>query len=227
MKRFLKKNIGFIIFYIVLIVIIIVYMKYFRAVKKYEIVDSLNDLPYPTQIATTGGFSQKMATGTNINEKIKVSYLYEFEVWGKVVNTQDYYGFANFADAISKRDITVVYGPLNDDEVLKNITFSSTASRAVYYSFKVRDVATVRKLKGMADLYLSNIHAIHSNYKIEKLLQMVKVNDYIRMKGYLVNVDSESGGYWHSKIPINGKGELQSHECQVMYVTELVWLKEK
>lgn len=143
-KSFWKKNVGFILFYILLMVIIIVYFAFFHATKKYEIVDSLTNLPEPIQTPTTGGFSRKIVTG-------------EKEI----------------------------------------------------------------------DKYLSNIHAIHSNYKIEKLLQMVKVNDYIRIKGYLVNVDSETGGYWHSNVIKNADGELIPHECEIVYVENLVWLKEK
>ena len=72
---------------------------------------------------------------------------------------------------------------------------------------------------------ISNNHLIPSDSKIEKLIKRIKKNDYVKLEGYLVSAEEIDGNFKVRSSTTrsdNGDGA-----CELIYVTNVTWLKNK
>ena len=75
-------------------------------------------------------------------------------------------------------------------------------------------------------IWLSNNHIIPKDKKIERLIKKVKVDDFIKLEGFLVTATPQG-----SNTPVLQSSAVRydggAGACEVMYVTSIKWLKEK
>ena len=79
-------------------------------------------------------------------------------------------------------------------------------------------------------LHVSNNHIIPADKNVRKLMYKVKRNDYIRIDGFLSSVyydnnkkNVTNNSLWTSSTKRNDTG---NGACEIIYVTNIVWLKE-
>lgn len=75
--------------------------------------------------------------------------------------------------------------------------------------------------------YFSNNHLIPSNDNIEKLIKKIKENDYIKLKGYLVNAKTKKASTMDSFDSSISRVDTGGGACEVIYVTDITWLEKK
>lgn len=154
---------------------------------------------------------------------ITVKYLYAYDISALVVSTHNYSGLG-IGDKLAPRDLALAWGDVAAYN--KGIDFHWQQSGR-WYSWHVKTDAEAGKVGGIQGIteHSSNNHVMPANAAVKKLIQKIKVGDYVRLKGYLVNIDgSKPDGtsfYWYSSTTRSDSG---AHSCEVVYVTEVEWL---
>ena len=71
----------------------------------------------------------------------------------------------------------------------------------------------------------SNNHLVTADTKLLKGIRSIKDGDYVRIKGYLVNLywNEDGENYWKTSTVRTDDGD---GACEVIYVTDIKWLKE-
>ena len=204
-----------------------------------EIVDSLENLPAPIQIETTG---EKNTVVNGV--KTHLTYVAEYTIVGRVVTTR-YYGYrpiylrdiyfpnVYFGYLVVPMDVGIVWGRLSkkdfEPKIGATIEGDMPKDRAarVYitdpYMRMLNGPNGKIRIRGDADNDWSHTHLIPSDGNINKLIKRIEVGDYVKLEGYLVNVDYGAGGMNTSTSRID-KGD---GACETMYVTKVTWLKTR
>lgn len=180
----------------------------------------LSNIPAPTQYNTSGGTTIEINGG-----KANIAYVAEYSLSGRVVDVQNYKG-SHIRNQLSPKDIGMVWGFLATDESQEKIFWSSAGNRFLYW--RVPDGTWYSQIGGenAVTAHYSNNHLIPSDEATEKLIKKINKDDYVKIEGYLVNVnwkkDDGSYFYWNTSTSRNDDGD---GACEVIYVTNVTWLK--
>lgn len=188
--------------------------------KNIEYVKSLRNIPNPSQIQTTGTIT-KIINGSNV----KINYVAKYSISGRVVDVHDYYG-DNIEDILSRKDVGISWGFLVNENNYNKVRWSSIGNR--YLSWFSNDGAWVNAMGGVNKIteYCSNNHLIPSDNRNKSLIDDIKEGDFVRIEGYLVNVyyknSNGSSFYWNTSTSRIDTGD---GACEVLYVTNVTWLR--
>lgn len=222
-KKSLKKKFIIIstsVFLVLLIAFGVFVFSLFNVKKNYAYVASFVHLPDPVQVETSGEIVKSVG-GYEISYELKASYT----ITGLVV--EKYYYFpSKIENRISRFDLGIVWGPLLAENLKEYMTFKNNGNRFLQYKYSN---ALAQKLggKGAVINSLSNNHMIHADETVLKYLRNVKEGDYIKVEGYLVYVTMKSQNntvHWDSSLSRTDHGD---GACEVIYVTNITWLKLK
>ena len=187
--------------------------------KDFEIVESLSDLPDPIQESTTGEVELKM-----FGEDVKIEYVASYSISGRVIDVQSYFGF-NSKNKFSPRDIGLTWGFLSTEENSSKLAWTSVGDR--YLSYYVQDKDWLESVGGDDALisHFSNNHLIPSNDITKKLMKAIKKGDYVKIDGYLANVDYDGKKErWETSTTRTDEG---SKGNEIIYVTNIKWLTKE
>lgn len=191
----------------------------FYVKKDYETVASFTNMPAPIQEETTGGITKKVDDYT-VNIEFKAKYT----LVGKVVEKHHYFPY-KIANKLSQYDIGMAWGVMSDDTYNDHISYKNNGLRFLNYRYTNK---LVEMLGGKEFLNsISNNHMIHANNHVLKLLRNVKEGQYIKIEGYLSYVSYKNKRYtgtWNSSLSRTDHGD---GACEVIYVTNITWLKTK
>ena len=190
----------------------------FNVKKTYQYVASLTDLPEPNQVEASGVFESSL-DGYDITFTKKADYT----ITGKVVEKHYYFPF-DIINKISRFDLGIVWGPLLSVDLKDKISFNNDGKRFLKYKYKASLINELGSEEAIVNS-LSNNHVIHSNEHTLKLLRNVKKGDYIKIEGYLVDVTykgKRNGGSWTTSTTRTDHGD---GACEIIYVTNVIWLK--
>ncbi len=188
--------------------------------KEYEYINSYDVIEAPIQNDFNG--STTMMVG---NTPIQVDYLAYYEVSGKVVAKVSYVA-NNVENMAAQNDVALVWGKLATDEYLNKFTFDAHGDRFVYW--KTTDMDWYRKHTNDKEIVKmhSNNHLVTNNKALAEEINSIKKDDYVRIKGYLANlywVENNTNHIWRSSVKRDDEGD---GACEVIYVTDIKWLKE-
>lgn len=218
----IKISLKTLIFYLIFFIILIIIFKENYIKKNIEYVNSLRNLPEPTQIRTSGN-TTKIIYGTDV----QINYIAKYSISGRVVDVQNYYGY-NIENKLSPKDIGMSWGFFANEENHKKVTWTSLGNRSL--SWYSNDGNWISKMGGVSKIsqFCSNNHLIPSDNKIKRLIDEIKEGDFIRIEGRLVKVNYRinSSNYvtWNTSTSRTDSGD---GACEVIYVTDVTWLKEK
>lgn len=208
--------------YLVIIVIILFITIMFNlppSKKNIEYIESFDKISEPIQTNTSGGIT-KIIDGKTIS----LTYKAEYSISGRVVGIHTYFLPISIENNLSPKDIGISWGFLARDENHKNVKWSTWAKRGLLY--KVDDIQWLKSIGGLERVSssCSNNHIIPSNDNIKKLILKIKKDDYVKLNGYLVDVYSSDGRFkWTTSTTRTDVG----NSCEILYVMEVKWLKEK
>ena len=196
-----------------------IYIATLFAVKKnYEYVASFTDLPDPVQIETTGEIVKQVGD-YEVTYELKAAYT----ITGLVV--EKYYYFPNKIDnKIARFDLGIAWGPLLSVDLDKYMSFKNDGQRFLQYRYSNELTQMLGGKNAVVDS-ISNNHMIHADETVLKCLRNVKEGDYIKVEGYLVYATMKKDnyiGHWNSSLSRTDHGD---GACEVMYVTNIKWLK--
>lgn len=153
-----------------------------------------------------------------------ISFIKSYDISAIVVSTKKYSG-TSLADAVSSKDVALAWGKVA--EYNKKIDFNwSQSGRWCHWSVDdIDDIDVVGGVDGVTR-QMSNNHLIAASSAIEKKIKKIKTGDYVRITGFLVNVDasdsSGNGYWWYSSTSRDDTGD---GACEIIYVKDVVWLK--
>lgn len=190
----------------------------FSVKKNYAYVANFLDLPDPVQVETTGEIVKQVGD-YEVTYELKASYT----IMGLVV--EKYYYFpSKIENKIARFDLGIVWGPLLGVDLSKYMTFKNDGNRFLQYKYSNDLTRLLGGKKAVIDS-LSNNHMIHADETVLKYLRNVKEGDYIKVEGYLVYATMRKAnyvGHWDSSLSRTDHGD---GACEVMYVTNITWLK--
>ena len=218
-----KKNKNFVIitciFFLVGIILIFGISKVISlSGREYEYIDSYLKIKEPIQMEYSGVENKKI---NGVNVRIDLNYSYDIS--GYVLASIKYMPTKK-DNILSPIDVGIAWDDLVDKENLKHLKWMETGTRYLYW--KTKDTEWYQNYGDFSNKY-SNNHLIAKDSKIESLIKKIKKGDYIRLKGYLVNVfwdDGKEQFTWESSTTRYDTG---MGACDVLYVTEIKWLKER
>ncbi len=134
----------------------------------------------------------------------------EYSLTGVVKSKKKY---SDFPSQVSKYDLAIAWGDLNKEEIDGGISYSQ-GGRWYYYKYsKDLPVASDYISKNSA-----NVHIIHKDKDILKTIEEIKEDDYIKLEGFLVDVDFKNPNnpsLWKTSRTRNDTG---NGACEIMYV---------
>lgn len=204
-----------------ILVIIICLYKNNNITKNVEYVQSLNNISKPRQTATSGNAVKRIS-----NLSIELKYVATYNIAGRVINIHNYYG-NSLQNQISPKDIGMSWGLMAKSQNYNKVSWTSLGDRRLRINSNdgkwLNDMGGIDKISE----YCSNNHIIPSDTKVEKMINLIKEGNYIRLEGYLVNVFCQkkdgSSFKWNTST---SRTDTKDGACEILYVTNVVWLEE-
>ena len=141
---------------------------------------------------------------------VKLTLLAEYVVEGVVKGRKKY---SDYPSQISRYDFALAWGDLNKSEIDEHIKYHQSGR---WYSFQLLPSCPVGI--DYVARHSANVHLIHQDQEILRQIKKVRKNDYVRLEGYLVEAQFESGP-WRSSLTRDDTG---NGACEIMYVTGVV-----
>lgn len=210
-------------------ILLIPFLCFFFVRKPHEYVSDINNLPEPTQIETSW-WIVKVVNWQNIH----IDFLAEYQVQGRVLAKKSYTELFADNEIVNKmwpRDFVLGWWVMWDEKNMDKFSRWEYGNRVVYGVIK-RDYynrfTETFSWKWESDpvtfrTSFSNNHPIWSTQKIRLLMKKIKVWDVIRFKWYLVYIYPEFWYWWWWPSSM----VRDDHGCEIIYVTDIIWLREK
>jgi hypothetical protein len=135
-----------------------------------------------------------------------------FEVRARVLSTEPYY--MGRGGDLSPIDLALGWGVMSDQAVLDRIDISQS-SRWYRTRYELPPPVPDQQIISSS----SNMHMIPSRKDIERSLKKLRSGDIVTLKGYLVDVDHDSGWHWRSSMSRTDTG---GGACELVYVESLL-----
>ena len=132
----------------------------------------------------------------------------EYDIRGVVKGKKKY---SDYSSQVSKYDIILVWGDLNKEKHDQHIKYSQSGR---WYRYTYNQERIEGNFIGKQS---ANIHLISENEEIAKKIKKIKKNDYVRIKGNLVDVDF-GDGTWETSMT---RGDTGNGACEILFVKEL------
>lgn len=140
---------------------------------------------------------------------VELSILAEYSLKGVIKSKKKY---RDFPSQVSKYDYAIAWGDLNKQEIAEHISYSQSG-RWYYYRY-AQDIPVSREyIAG----HSANVHLIAADHDVLKKISQAAKNDYVWLKGYLVNVNFKDD-LWQTSLTRDDTG---NGACEIMYVTDL------
>lgn len=198
-------------------------LTYNNVEKKYENVESYDNLPGPVMSDASGSITKKVWT-----DQVELEYVVDYSIMGRVINVQKYIPYS-LKNRLSPRSIGLAWGFMATDEYVDKSTWSSTGNRVLYWHASDKDNDSWVKEIGGEDYieqYYSNYQIIPADKTVKSLINKIKVDDYVKLEGYIVNASYKVRGndiFWESGATDADTGDFTG---DILYTTNVVWLNE-
>lgn len=211
--------------YIVILIFIICFiflgLKVFNPSRDFEYVENLNNLEAPIQ-SYASGKTQKTISGIDVD----IIYKAEYSITGRVVNVNKFKE-NNIYDALVPIDIGLAWGMMSNKDNLKHLNLFSTGDRFLVTKVKDNDwVTTVGGFDKISDK-ISNNHLIPANDEIYKDIISIRKGECVKIQGYLVTVNYRMNNMYYTASSSISRKDSGMTACEIIYVTDITWLKEK
>ena len=149
-------------------------------------------------------------TGFNIDD-YRVTKKAVFDIKARVLSTEKY--FMGREGDLSPIDLALGWGPMSNQGVLDQLDISQSGR---WFRWRYEGSPPVHERQIISSS--SNMHMIPANSSIARDLKKLRKGEVIRLKGFLVDVDHESGWNWRSSMSRTDTG---AGACELVYVESL------
>jgi hypothetical protein len=154
-----------------------------------------------------GGGQKVNITGEEGYVALTLLARYDIEAVVKSKNSQ-----SDYPAQISKYDLALAWGTLNDAGIDSHITYGQTGR---YYFYNWSEGTPVSP--DYIARHSANVHLIHSSDRVLQQIRSIDKKDHVRLQGFLVNVNFKNGS-WNTSLTRNDTG---NGSCEIMYVTQV------
>jgi len=134
-----------------------------------------------------------------------------FDIRARVLSKEPYY--LNRTADLAPIDLALGWGAMSDSAVLERIDISQSAR---WYRTRYDFPSPIPDQEIIASS--SNMHMIPAGKGIEKTLKKLREGDIVQIRGYLVDVDHDSGWHWRSSMSRTDSGD---GACELVYVESI------
>ena len=134
-----------------------------------------------------------------------------FEIRARVLSTEPYY-LSRESD-LSPVDLALGWGVMSNQAVLDRIDISQSGR---WYRTRYELPPPVPELQISASS--SNMHMIPATLAIKRGLKRLRSGDIITLRGFLVDVDHDSGWYWRTSM---SRMDTGAGACEIVFVESL------
>lgn len=145
-------------------------------------------------------------------DEYQVTRKARFEIRARVLSTEPYYMHRE-AD-LSPIDLALGWGAMSDQAVLDRIDISQSSR---WYRTRYEMPPPIPEQQIIASS--SNMHMIPARADIGRSLKKLRPGDVIVLRGFLVDVDHQSGWYWRTSMSRTDTG---AGACEIVFVESLV-----
>lgn len=135
----------------------------------------------------------------------------DFEIRARVLSTEEYF-MGREAD-LSPIDLALGWGPMSNQAVLDQLKISQSGR---WFRWRYEGAPPVPEQLIITSS--SNMHMIPASKSIERRLKQLRKGSIIKLEGFLVDADHDSGWYWRSSMSRNDTGD---GACELVYVESL------
>ena len=135
-----------------------------------------------------------------------------FEIRARVLSTQNYY--LHKESDLSPIDLALGWGMMSDQAALDRIKISQSSR---WYRTRWDFPAPLSDQQVINNS--SNMHMIPASKGIARSLKKLRSGDLVTLRGYLVDVDHDSGWRWRTSMSRTDTG---SGACEIVYVESMV-----
>lgn len=167
-------------------------------------------IPDPLQ---TNLITARTVTVNGEDGDVELSLLAEYSLKGVIKSKRKY---SDYPARVSTYDFALAWGDLNKKEIDEHISYSQS-SRWYFYRYK-KDLPVSREYIAK---HSSNVHLIAADKKVLSKIKGAGDNDYVWLKGYLVNVNFKDKP-WNTSLTREDTG---NGACEIMYVTDFITLE--
>lgn len=134
-----------------------------------------------------------------------------FDLRARVLSLERY-RWGSEAD-LSPVDLALGWGVMSDQSVLNRISISQ-GSRWYFTRYELPAPIPDNEIINNS----SNMHIIPANRQVRAKIGEIRKGSVVRLKGFLVDVDSDSGFVWRTSLRRNDTG---NGSCEIFYVEDL------
>ncbi|MCR3955716.1 MAG: hypothetical protein NUK57_05415 [Gudongella sp.] len=139
---------------------------------------------------------------------VEISLKAEYDIRGVVKGKKKY---SDYPSQVSQYDLILAWGDLNKEEYDQYVDYSQSG-RWYYYTYDQEFVE-----EGFIARNSANVHLIAENDEVRRAIRKIRKNDYIRIKGHLVDVHFDNGA-WESSMT---RGDTGNGACEIILVEEI------
>ena len=182
------------------------------------VVRGVKGAPDPVQEKASGGVEKQIG-----GYDMTISFLYSYDVSALVVHEENY-DDGSVDGMLAPKDVALAWGKVA--EYNDRIDFGWSQSGRWYYWY-VNDSSVLGPVGGEdgVSTHSANTHLIPADSSVREDVMRIKQGDYVRLQGYLVNIDGTkkdgSTYWWYSSTTREDTGD---GACEVMYVKKVEWL---
>jgi hypothetical protein len=134
-----------------------------------------------------------------------------FDIRARVLSREDYRWGAEAE--LSPTDLALGWGEMSDQAVLDRIDISQSG-RWYYTRYALPPPIPDHRIVASS----GNMHMIPANDWVGKKLRQVRAGDIVRARGFLVDVDHDSGFFWRTSLSRQDSG---AGSCEIFYLEQL------
>lgn len=139
-----------------------------------------------------------------------------FDIQARVLSRETY--FLGTESDLSPIDLALGWGRMSDQAIVDQIRVRQ-ARRWYYTRYALPSPIPEQEIIRSS----ANMHMIPSSPEVERALKRLRRGDVIRIQGYLVDVDHDSGWKWRTSMTRSDTGQ---GACEIIYVEDVQRITE-
>lgn len=138
----------------------------------------------------------------------------EFDIQARVLSSETY--FWGTESNLSPIDLALGWGRMSDQAIIDQINVRQ-GGRWYYTRYALPPPIPEQEIIRTS----ANMHMIPAEPHVERELKRLRPGELVRIKGYLVDVDHDSGWRWRTSMSRDDTGQ---GACEIIYVEDLMRL---
>ncbi len=169
-------------------------------------------ITHPPGILTSGAPVQRNIQASSFRlDDYEITKRARFEINARVLSTENYY-LSREAD-LSPIDLALGWGVMSDTALLNKLSISQSSR---WYRWRYEGSIPVTDEQIISSS--GNMHMVPATAAVERSLMQLREGDVITLKGYLIDVEHDSGWKWRTSMTRSDTG---GGACEIVFVESI------